>query len=65
MTLAEILRRERVYSNGCGVEDIKEAFKNWLREVGLPDYFASNRDGAPFNTTESIRQLLINLVDEP
>ena len=39
--------------------------KAWLKTVGLPDYYSLNRDGEEFNTTESIRQLLITLVDEP
>ncbi len=34
---------------------VKRAFRNWLKEVGLPIY----------STPESIRKLLITLVDEP
>ena len=47
------------------VELAKRIFKEWLESVGLPDYFSLNRDGGGFNATESIRKLLIILVDEP
>jgi len=43
---------------------LREMFKKWLAEVGLPDYFSIKGDTA-FNSTESIRKLLITLVDEP
>jgi len=52
-------------ANFYELECIKKVFKQWLKEVGLPDYFSINRDGKGFNATESIRQLLITLVDEP
>lgn len=38
-----------------GLNSVKEVIKMWLREVGLPLY----------GTPESIRKLLITLVDEP
>ena len=44
---------------------IKATFKAWLRTVGLPIYYSINRDGNEFNTTMSLRRLLITLVDEP
>ena len=47
------------------VELAKRIFKDWLESVGLPDTYGINRDGECFNTTESIRKLLMTLVDEP
>lgn len=44
---------------------IKDVFKEWLRTVSLPLITAYSRDGVSFNATESIRKLLIALVDEP
>ena len=43
----------------------KQAFKEWLTKVGLPGYFSIDRDGYSFSATESIRKLLITLIDEP
>ena len=43
----------------------KRVFKEWLRTVGLSDYTCYGRGGVPFSATESIRKLLIILVDEP
>lgn len=45
--------------------DLAEIFKDWLRSVGLTDYFTLDKLGLGFNATESIRKLLITLVDEP
>lgn len=46
-------------------EEAKEAFKDWLKEIELPDYASIGKKGLLFNSTESIRNLLIALVDEP
>ena len=61
MTLTEMLLTETYnsdarqdYEESIGV--IKEVFKNWLKTVGLTDCV---------QTPESIRRLLITLVDEP
>ncbi len=47
------------------IQLMKETFKKWLREVGLPDYFSLDKEGNGLNTSNSIRQLLLNLVEEP
>lgn len=74
MTLTEMLRDSLKMEPECDAEalaveeelsTIKSTFEKWLRTVGLPDYYSPNRDGVPFNTTESTRKLLILLVDEP
>ena len=44
---------------------IKDTYKEWLRTVELPDYYVSDDHDVTFNATESTRQLLITLVDEP
>lgn len=80
-TLTEMLRQKllEACSRGLGSEElamiaelsepeiviIKDTFKEWLKTVGLPDYWSAGRIGAQFSTTESLRQLLIALVDEP
>lgn len=73
-TLTEMLMSNLKMEPECdaealAVEDelstIKSTFKQWLQSVGLTDYYSPNRDGVEFNTTESIRKLLIILVDEP
>lgn len=43
------------------VEEVKQVLKEWLKTVGLPNYFISNG----LNATEATRRLLITLVDEP
>lgn len=45
--------------------EVKHTFKNWLKTVGLTDYTTLDRDSVPFSATESLRKLLILLVDEP
>lgn len=73
MVLTEMLRENlgtepESDAEAKAIEDeltlIKTVFKNWLKTVGLPDYW---KVGArePFNATEAARKLLINLVDEP
>jgi len=59
-TLTEMLKENMLdpYPIPDAVDKVKEIFKEWLRTVGLPD---SRFWQAP----ESIRQLLITLVDEP
>lgn len=65
-TLTEMLNdKEEEPGGGVPIPDALEVFKDWLKTVGLTDYYSSNRDGVEFNTTESLRQLLIALVDEP
>lgn len=66
MTLTEMLNdKEEEPGGGIPIPDALEVFKEWLKAVGLTDYYSVDRDGWNFNTTESIRQLLIALVDEP
>ena len=45
------------------VELMKGTFKEWLKTVNLPQYY--NPDGQCCNATESLRKLLVTLVDEP
>jgi len=67
MTLTEMLDNksceisDRLLTPG----DAGRVFKKWLKEVGLPQYYSYDRDGHSFNATESTRQLLVTLVDEP
>ena len=42
----------------------QEVYTKWLAEVGLPDYWVINKHGEPMNATDSIRKLLIMLVNE-
>lgn len=67
MTLTEMLNEDMLdpYPKPDATDKVKEIFKEWLRTVGLTNYYSPNRDGFEFNTTESIRHLLIALVDEP
>ena len=57
-TLTEMLRHEAYESYDedslIYVEEAKAVFKKWLEAAGLP-----------YGSTESARQLLITLVDEP
>lgn len=73
-TLTEMLRDSLKMEPECdaeakAVEDeltlIKTIFKNWLKGVGLPDYDTPDKQGVPFSATDSLRQLLVTLVDEP
>ena len=64
-TLTEMLGVEATGFNSEDAEVIKGVVKEWLRGVGLTSYFSCNRDGIAFNTSESIRRLLVTLVDEP
>lgn len=72
--LSNMLRTDLGLEPGVGtstqvVDDhlhlIKATFKKWLSEVGLPDYFSLDKEGNGFNSMESIRELLVTLVDEP
>ena len=45
-------------------EPVKEVIKQWLSDVGLPQYFTPNKYGDEMDATDSIRKLLIILVDE-
>lgn len=74
MTLTEMLTSNLKMEPECdadaqAIEDtltaIKDTLKEWLRTVRLPSYDGAGKGGAMFNTTESLRQLLIALVDEP
>lgn len=62
MTLTEMLVNAG-QGGAVHVEYSKQIFKEWLETVGLPQYY--NPDGMCFNATESLRKLLIQLVDEP
>jgi len=44
---------------------IRGTVKEWLKTVGLPDYFTKGRNNINTNATKEIRNLLIMLVDEP
>ena len=61
-TLTEMLK---VLGYQEDVELAKRVFKEWLKSVGLPDYESKSKYGITFSSTESLRQLLIILVDEP
>lgn len=74
MTLTEMLEKKMpespleyhwsgVYTNTS--EKSKEAFKDWLKDVGLPDYDTIGKGGVIFSATDSLRKLLILLIDEP
>ena len=65
MTLIKMLLYSYVPMSEAQRESARGQFKEWLRIVNLPNYFSINRDGDGFNTTESLRKLLIILVDEP
>ncbi len=47
------------------LESFKETFKEWLRTVGLPNFQSYGKGGVPISATESLRKLLMILVDEP
>ena len=64
-TLTEMLYFDDINLNDAEVAVIKRALGNWLREVNLPNHASIDKMGTLFNSTESIRQLLITLVDEP
>ncbi len=64
-TLTEMLEAKATGFDSKDAEVIKGVVKEWLRGVGLTPYFSCNRDGIAFNTSESIRRLLVILVDEP
>ena len=65
MTLTEMLIEDMLdpYPIPDTPNKVKEIIKSWLRTVGLPQYY--NPDGMCLNATETIRSLLITLVDEP
>lgn len=52
-------------ANYCEIKCIKDTFKEWLKSVGLTDYYQEGLHDVTFNATQSIRDLLIILVDEP
>ena len=60
MALTEMLAKEVKHP-----EPVKEVFKQWLKEVGLPDHDTIGKGGYIFSATESTRELLILLIDEP
>ena len=64
-TLTEMLEAEATGFNSEDAGVIKGVVQEWLRGVGLTPYYSMNRDGIAFNTSESIRRLLVTLVDEP
>jgi len=47
------------------VNTVKKVFKEWLFTVGLPDYETVGKGDRVFSATESLRKLLIILLDEP
>lgn len=62
-TLGEMLAD--TFTNLYVIDKVKETFKEWLKEVGLPLMTSFNKHGETTDATESIRKLLITLVDEP
>ena len=64
-TLTEMLVSSDTHFDLDQISAAKEAFKEWLKTVGLPDHISYGKGGVPFNATESTRKLLITLVDEP
>jgi len=67
-TLTESLQEEYSVTVKLGESEIKVAkliFEDWLSKVGLPQYHTTHPDNTSSNATESIRQLLITLVNEP
>jgi len=70
MTLKEMLNKEAHHHEDMDegaeiyVDDAIRLFKEWLKEVGLPDYYVIDRDGNGLYATGSLRQLIIVLVDE-
>ena len=67
-TLTEAMEKEkysRLIHHPLTIMEAREAVKDWLKEVGLPDYYSIDRDSQEFNATSSLRRLLITLVDEP
>ena len=52
-------------ANFYEIKCVKDTIKEWLKSVGLPDYESKSKYGITFSSTESLRQLLIILVDEP
>lgn len=68
LTLTDYLKRYAIppQHNLVSVEKAKQAVKEWLKEVGLPDYWVEGMATKPnFSATESLRNLLVILVDEP
>ena len=66
MTLTEMLEEEsKELGSILRVSETKEIFKQWLKEVGLSDHDTIGKGGYIFSATESTRDLLILLVDEP
>ena len=62
-TLTEMLINCNTHFELDQIATAKAVFKEWLETVGLPQYY--NPDGQCFNVTESLRKLLVILVDEP
>ncbi len=67
MTLTEMLgnKAQKHHESFILIVDAKDVFTQWLKEVGLPDHDTIGKGGCIFNATESTRDLLILLVDEP
>ena len=65
MTLTEMLKVVLPDDNEPELGPMKIIFKQWLKEVGLPDHDTIGKGGYIFSATESTRDLLILLVDEP
>ena len=69
MTLTEMLRNNLALNRSNLAEQeltiIKGTFEKWLKDVGLPDHDTIGKGGYIFSATESTRELLILLVDEP
>ncbi|KKM70803.1 hypothetical protein LCGC14_1436980 [marine sediment metagenome] len=64
MTLTEMLEQQNNH-RPLTTEIVKDVFKKWLEEVGLPSYQTPGKHGNCFDATKSLRDLIIILVDEP
>ena len=64
MTLTEMLEQQSNH-RPLTVDIVKDVFKEWLGEVGLPDYYVELRHDITKNATRLTRDLLVILVGEP
>ncbi len=64
MTLTEMLEHQENH-RPLTTEIVKYVFKEWLGEVGLPDYYVELPHDLTENATQLTRDLLVILVDEP
>ena len=64
MTLTEMLEQQANH-RPLTTEIVKDIFKEWLREVGLPDYYVHLPHDLTENATQLTRDLLVILADEP